>query len=153
VDNRRAGALRSLQGPGTVSVTALIYRPSLVATDRNGDPIDADGNVVRNESPGTYLGELTIVLSDSQSEPILPRLTGSGGGSVDRAEAADVSVNIGAPINAEILLQHGDRIVIVDAGFGLYYEVFGPRRFATPNSLCPNWGHRLYWVSAIATDG
>lgn len=137
-----------------MTVTALVYRPTEIAYDRNGDPIDADGNVVRVENPHDYLGTLEIVLSDSTSEPVLPRLTGSGGGSVDRGEFSDITVVIGAPIGAEILLQHGDRLVITDVGSGgLYYEISGPRRFDTPNSLCPNWGHRVYWISAIATDG
>jgi hypothetical protein len=136
-----------------MTVSALVYRPNEIRTDRNGDPIDAAGQVIRPESPNTFLGSLDIVLADSMSEPIEPRLTGSGGGSVDRAEAADVTATIGAPIVANIILQHGDRLVIEDSGFGLYYQISGPRRFATPNSLSPNWQHRLYWISAIATDG
>lgn len=136
-----------------MTTTALVYRPNEIRTDRNGDPIDADGNVIRAESPHTFLGQLAIVLADSMAEPIEPRLTGSGGGSVDRAEAADLTATIGAPIVADIILQHGDRLVIEDSGFGVYYQISGPRRFATPNSLSPNWQHRLYWISAIATDG
>ena len=94
-----------------------------------------------------------MILSSSQPEPILPRLSGSGGSNMDRREAADVSVVIGAPIGAGIMLQHGDRLLIEDSGYGGYYETYGPRRFDTPNALCPNWGHRLYFISAIATDG
>jgi hypothetical protein len=142
-----------------VTVTALVYRPSDSGggTDIHGDPLNAEGQVVRPESPADYLGTLNVVLSDMQSEPIEPRLTGSGGGSVDRAEAADIQANIGAPIDGGadgILLKHGDRVVIEDStDDGLYYQIIGPRRFETNNSLCPNWGHRLYWVSALATDG
>jgi hypothetical protein len=137
-----------------MTVTALVYRPSIGGSfDSNGDPLDADGNVTRPESPHSFLGTLEVLISQSQPELIAPRLTGSGGGSVDRAEVSDVATVIGAPIAAAVLLQHGDRLLIEDSGYGGYYQVFGPRRFDTPNSLCPNWGHRLYFVSAVSTDG
>lgn len=109
---------------------------------------------MRAESPSTYLGTLNVVFVDLQAEPIEPRLTGSGGGSVDRAEAADVSGRVGAPRNAEILLRHGDRLVIPDSeGYSLTYQVVGPRLFDYPNSLTPGWDHKLYWISVLATDG
>ena len=140
-----------------MTVTALVYRPSDSGggTDIHGDPLDSEGQVVRPESPVDYLGTLDVTISNTLAEPIMPRLTGSGGGSVDRAEAADVSTMIGAPRGAGIILQHGDRVVIMDSEeVGLYYQVVGPRLFDWPNSLNPSWnGHRLYWVSAIATDG
>ena len=136
-----------------MTVQALVYRPSEVAYDRNGDPIDADGNVVRPESPNDFLGTLDVVLSDMQAEPIEPRLTGSGGGSVDRAEAADVSGRVGAPRNAAILLRHGDRLVITDSeGYSLTYQVVGLRLFDYPNSLT-GWNRKRYWMSVLATDG
>jgi hypothetical protein len=72
---------------------------------------------------------------------------------VDRAEAADVSTMIGAPRNAAILLRHGDRVVIADSeGYGLYWQIVGPRKFDYPSSLT-GWNHKWYWVSALATDG
>ena len=68
------------------------------------DLVDSSGNVIRVESPGTYLGALQVVLLGVQAEPIEPRLTG-GGGSVDRAEGSDVNALIGAPRGADILLR------------------------------------------------
>lgn len=136
-----------------MTVPALVYRPNQIATDRHGDPVDRDGNVVRPESPSTYLGTLRVVFTDMQAEPIEPRLTGSGGGSVDRAEAADISGRVGAPRNAAILLRHGDRLIVPDSeGYSLTYQVVGPRLFDYPNSLT-GWNHRLYWVGVLATDG
>jgi hypothetical protein len=123
-------------------VTTLVdvYRPNQIATNRFGDPVDADGNVVRPENPHTYLGQLEVVLAGTQAEAILPRLTGSGGGSVDRAEAADVTSTIGAPRNAAFKLQNGDRVVIADeTGQGLVYAVVGPRLYAT-QIRCPGGG-------------
>jgi hypothetical protein len=137
-----------------MTVQALVYRPDEVQLDRNGDPIDANGNVIRPESPHTYLGMLEVVFTGVQAEPIEPRLTGSGGGSVDRGEAADVSGKVGAPRNAAILLQHGDRLVVPDgvgAGDSTVWQVIGPRLFDTNNSLTPGWGHRLYWIGVLST--
>ena len=115
--------------------------------DRNGDPVDANGNPVAMYGDTTYLGTLDVVLSETQSNPVEPRLTGSGGGNVDRSETADVEVLLGAPRNAAILLRMGDRLVIADSeGFGMRYHVIVPRLFDSPNSLTPGWGHKLYWV-------
>lgn len=136
--------------------TALVYRPSLVGHDSNGDPIDADGNVVRPTSPTTYLGTLSgLVFTDAQAQPIEPRLSGSSGGNVDRSETADVSGRVGAPRNAAIRLRHGDRLVVPDGdGHGqLCYQVVGPRLFDDANSLTGWNGHRLYWIGVLATDG
>jgi hypothetical protein len=135
-----------------MAVTALVYRPSVIRTDVHGDPIDADGKVVRAESPATYLGTLQVVVADTQSEAILPRLTGSGGGSVDRAEAADVSTTIGARRDAAIKLRNGDRLIVTDdEGYSLVWAIVGPRRFDYVSSF--GWNHKYYWSSAIATDG
>jgi hypothetical protein len=136
-----------------VTVTALVYRPGKIDTDAFGDPVDSDGNVIRPESPYTYLGTLDVVLSGVQSELIEPRLTGSGGGSVDRAEASDISGMVGAPRDAAFKLRHGDRLVVTDTdGISLTYQVSGLRQFDWPNSLT-GFGHRLYWMAVAATDG
>lgn len=138
-----------------MTVTALVYRPDRLRINQFGDQVDENGNVIRAESPGTYLGTLPIALSGVQAEPILPRLTGSGGGSVDRAEVADMNLLIGAPRNAAIKLRHGDRLVVPDSdgdGTSLVVQVVGPRLFDAPNSLTPGWDHRLYWISGLATD-
>jgi hypothetical protein len=137
-----------------VTVQALVYRPDKVKVNIHGDPVDADGNVIRAESPGTLLGTLDVIFSSVQAEPIEPRLTGSGGGSVDRAEAADINAIVGAPRNASFRLRHGDRLVVTDTdGFSLTYQVTGLRMFDGPNSLTPGWDHKYYWIGVLATDG
>ncbi|HWF28708.1 MAG TPA: hypothetical protein VG327_10080 [Mycobacterium sp.] len=136
-----------------MTVQALVYRPNQIAMDRNGDPIDADGNVTRPESPHSYLGTLDVVFSNLQTQPIEPRLSGSGGRGVDRGEAADISGQVGAPRDAEIQLRHGDRLVVEDgvgSGDSTVWQVSGPRLFDTPNSLT-GWGHRLYWIAVLST--
>ena len=135
-----------------MTVECLVYRPDAVAVNVFGDAVDNDGNVIRPESTQTYLGPLRIALSGVQAEPILSRLTGSGGGSVDRAEAADVNLMIGAPRHAAIKLRHGDRLIVPDSdgdGTSLVVQVVGPRLFDAPNSLTPGWDHRLYWISGL----
>ena len=99
------------------------------------------------------LGTLDVVLNDAQAMSVEPRLTGSGGGNVDRSETADVVSQVGAPRHAEILLRHGDRLVITDSdGYSVRYRVVGPRLFDYPNSLS-GWDHKLYWIRVEATDG
>jgi hypothetical protein len=134
-----------------VTVQAAVYRTP--ARDRNGDPIDANGNPISMYGDVTYLGTLDVVLSNVQSMSVQPRLTGTGVGNVDREEAVDVAGLIGAPRRAGILLRHGDRLLIADSeGYAFRYRVVGERLFDYPNSLS-GWDHRLYWIRAEATDG
>jgi hypothetical protein len=101
----------------------------------------------------TLLGTLDVVLSNTQSMSVEPRLTGSGGANMDRSETADVVGLVGAPRHAEILLRHGDRLEIADSeGYGIRYRVVGPRLFDSPNSLS-GWDHKLYWIRVEGTDG
>jgi hypothetical protein len=52
----------------------------------------------------------------------------TGGGNVDREEAADVAGVVGAPRHADILLRHGDRLLIADSeGYAIRYQVVGER--------------------------
>ena len=64
-----------------------------------------------------------------------------------------MQVQIMAPIDAEILLTHGDRVVVPDStGRALTYQVYGPRNHSWRNSLT-GWRHRWYSVAALSTDG
>src|SRR5262249_3043769 len=90
---------------GRMTGQATVYRTP--GRDRNGDPVDANGNPVSMYSAATYLGTLDVVLNDAQAMSVEPGLTGSGGGNVDRSETADVVSQVGAPRHAEILLRHG----------------------------------------------
>lgn len=151
VRGRNAGA-GEVQAEGRlVTVQAAVYR--IPGRDRNGDPVDANGNRVSLYSDTTYLGMLDVVMNDGQSVPVEPRLTGTGGGNVDRSETADVVSQVGAPRHAAILLRHGDRLLIADSeGYSLRYRVIGPRVFDYPNSIS-GWDHKLYWIRVEATDG
>ncbi len=134
-----------------MTVPAEVYRPDKINVDRNGDPIGTDGNVVRAESPSTYLGTLDVVFSTVQAEPVMPRLTGTGGANVDRGDGSDATALVGAPRNAAIKLRHSDRLVVTDGdGFSVTWQVVGLRLFDAPNSLS-GWGHSRYWVSVIAS--
>jgi hypothetical protein len=126
-----------------VTVQANVYRA--VARDRHGDPVDASGN----RSGLAFLGTLNVVLSNTSSMSVEPRLTGSGGANLDRSETADVVSLVGAPRNAKILLQHGDLL----AAEGMDLKVVGPRLFDYPNSVSGWVGHKLYWIRVESTVG
>ena len=115
--------------------------------------MDANGNPVSVYSSSRYLGTLDVVMNDGQSVPVEPRLTGTGGSNVDRSETADVVSQVSAPRHAEILLRHGDRLLIADSeGYSLRYRVIGPRLFDYRNSIS-GWDHKYYWIRVEATDG
>lgn len=88
--------------------TGVIYREP--QRDRNGDPVDDDGNVVRpgQYSPGTITGIITGGLSASVS--------------MQRQESSDTSGQIGIP-NAKrhnpsgIKVKFGDRIALENIVF------------------------------------
>jgi hypothetical protein len=91
-----------------VGVTGTVYRAA--AVDRNGDPVDADGNVIAG-SP--LLGTISdLIIGDLAVMSLRALGSGSTGGVVDRADVGSVAGLIGAPRNASILLQHGDRLTI-----------------------------------------
>jgi hypothetical protein len=82
-----------------------------------------------------------------------PRALGSGqtGGVIDRADVGSATGLIGAPRNASILLQHGDRLVIPNSTqtVGFVYAIYGPRLFDYPNPLGgADLGY--YWIRAEA---
>jgi hypothetical protein len=134
-----------------VTIQAAVYR--VPARDRNSDPVDDDGNPISLYAGASCLGTLDVTFANTQATSVEPRLTGTGGGNVDRSETADVKSLVGAPRRAEILLRHGDRLLIADSeGYSLRYRVVGPRLFDYPNSLS-GWEHQLYWVRVEATDG
>jgi hypothetical protein len=130
--------------------TVLVYRPDVLGFDRNGDAVDADGNVIRATSPGTYLGTINSVVFGEQSVQSLRILADPASGSVtDRAGAIASSEGlIGFPVTAEIVVQHGDIIL----SQGVYFALVGPRLFGEPNALTGTvmgW----YWVRGEAIVG
>jgi hypothetical protein len=135
-------------------VNVLVYRPDESALDRNGDPVDTDGNAIRQTSPGTYLGELAgVVLADPEVQSLARGVdtdTASGNAQA-RGDVADVDALIGAPVGAPIVLQHGD-ILVTDQGVS--YALWGPRTYGRPNAITGQPvkvnGVAYYWLRATA---
>jgi hypothetical protein len=135
-------------------VNVLVYRPDVSAVDRNGDPIDADGNVIRPTSPGTYLGTLAgVVLADPEVQSLsrgVDTNTASGNAQA-RGAVADVDALVGAPVGALITLQHND-IIVTDGGVS--YALWGPRTYGRPNVITGQPvrinGISYYWLRATA---
>lgn len=113
----------------------LVYRPDESTVDRNGDPIHSSGNVIRQTSPGTYLGTLAgVVLADPEVQSLARGVdtdTASGNAQA-RGDVADVNALIGAPVGAPITLAHND-IIVTDQGVS--YALWGPRTFGRPNVI------------------
>jgi hypothetical protein len=124
------------------------------AVDRHGDPIDSSGQVIRQESPGTYLGTLTgVVLADPEVQSLsrgVDTNTASGNATA-RGAVADVDALVGAPVGAAITLQHND-IIVTDQGVS--YALFGPRTYGRPNVITGQPvranGVERYWLRATA---
>jgi hypothetical protein len=135
-------------------MNVLVYRPDLSTLDRNGDPVDADGNVIRQTSPGTYLGTLAgVVLADPAVQSLsrgVDTNTASGNPQA-RGDVASVDALVGAPVGASITLQHGD-ILITDQGVS--YALWGPRTYGRPNVITGSYvtvnGAAYYWLRATA---
>lgn len=128
-------------------VTGTVYRAT--AVDRNGDPVDEDGNVIAGPPLlGTISG---LIIGDLAVMSLRALGSGSTGGVVDRADVGSVQGLIGGPRNASILLQHGDRLTIPNSTqtVGFVYSIYGPRLYDYPNPLgCMDFGY--YWVRAEA---
>lgn len=120
----------------------LLYRPFASASgqrryDRNGDPIDSDGNVVRATSPGTFIGELRGILMGGPSASANMR---------ERGEDADTTGKFGIPLANQTPVKFNDRIVIGEET----YKVTSRPDWAYPNSITgtkPTYA----WVSVEAT--
>lgn len=133
-----------------------VYRPDMLAVDRNGDPVDADGNIVRQTSPGTHIGTLAgVVLADPavQSLDTGVDTNTAAGNPQARGQAADVQALIGAPMDAPIVLQHND-LIVTAADQGVTYALFGPRTYGRPNVITGQPvkvnGVSYYWLRATA---
>ena len=134
--------------------SVLVYRPDVLMVDRNGDPVDAEGQVVRQTSPGTYLGTLTgAVIGDPEIQSLERGVDTqtAGGNPQSRADVASVDALIGAPVGAAITLQHGDIIVTDQA---VSYAIWGPRTYGRPNAITGQPvrinGTSYYWLRATA---
>ena len=116
-----------------MTVQAAVYR--IPGHDRNGDPVDAEGNPVSLYSSSTYLGTLEVVFSDTQATPVEPRLTGTSGATVDCSETADVMF----PELADTRLER-QPLVLDSRG--------SQRRLTRHKHAHPRWGSRWAAVNA-----
>jgi len=136
--------------PPIAGVTGSVYRTTRV--DRNGDPVDADGNVIAGPPLlGTISG---LIIGDLAVMSLRALGSGQAGGVIDRADVGSATGLIGAPRNASILLRHGDRVAINsstgEAAF--VYAIYGPRLYDQPNPLTgSDFGY--YWIRAEAIVG
>jgi hypothetical protein len=135
-------------------MNVLVYRPDVSTVDPYGDPVDSDGNVIRQTSPGTYLGTLTgVVLADPTVESLSRGVDTqtAGGNPQSRGDVASVDALVGAPVGASITLQHND-IIITDQGVS--YALWGPRTYGRPNVITGQPvmvnGVYYYWLRATA---
>ncbi len=134
-------------------MNVLVYRPDLSAVDRHGDPIDSSGNVIRQESPGTYLGTLDVVLADPDVSSLSTGVDTdtAAGGAQARGVFSAVQALVGAPTGASIILEHGD-ILVTDEGASLF--IGGPRTYGRPNAITGQPvkinGVAYYWLRAFA---
>jgi hypothetical protein len=104
--------------------------------DANGDPIGADGNVIRITSDGANLGMLSgLIFGTPQSDQ--PVAT--------RGNVVDTQGLVGAPIDAPITLQHGDVLAVN----GVRYAITGPRLWGDVGYFGMQPTH--YWITCTAT--
>jgi hypothetical protein len=120
--------------------TGLLYRPAAApgGFDRNGDPIDANGDVVRQESPQTFLGTLRGIL---QGGP-------SASQNLQRGDFTDTTGKFGIPIANGIKVKYQDRIVIGDTT----YQVTSRGDWDYPNGLTGTMPEYA-WHTVVATTG
>lgn len=111
-----------------------LYRP--VARDTNGDPVDADGNVIRlSGDSAAKVGTITGIIIGARTVDELPV----------RGDVVSTEGLIGWPTNSPLQLQAGD-ILECD---GQRFAISGPRLWGRPHSLTGS-PSRYSWITACA---
>lgn len=113
-----------------------LFRPSAYSKNAHGDPVDADGKIVRPTDLGLKIGNIEgILMGGLSASP-----------SMSRQESSDTSGQLGIPNNQPLKVGLGDRLVID----GATYKVTSPRRWDYPQSMS---GTKpvYHWVSVAAT--
>jgi len=106
-------------------MNATVWRAA--ERDRNGDPVDADGNVIRVGADGTMVGTITGLIVGAQSVT-----DARARGSVTSTEGM-----LGVPVDG-LALKHDDTVV---TDTGIRWRVAGP----------PQWGKRHSLTGSTAT--
>ncbi|MFD6198387.1 hypothetical protein ACFWE3_16970 [Mycobacteriaceae bacterium NPDC060252] len=113
-------------------ITASVFRAQH-GRDTHGDPVDSNGEVVHLTDDGP-VGTLDVIPGWLSTRGVL----GS------RGEVASTQGLVGAPRDAAIKLQHGDRLVMM----GTTYQISGPRLFDDDSITGEPMSH--YWIQATA---
>jgi hypothetical protein len=109
--------------------SGTLYRP--VSRDRNGDPVDADGNVVHVGTDATEIGEVHgLVLGGPSWRP-------ADGGIVDTTGL------VGVPVD-ELTPRHGD-LLVIDS---VRYRIAGPPQWVSRGLV--STPPRYYWWTVTA---
>jgi hypothetical protein len=115
-------------------VIGTLYRPA--ARDANGDPVDADGNVVRLSGSGVAkVGTVTGIIIGARTVDALPV----------RGDVVSTEGLIGWPTNSALQPQAGD-VLEMD---GQRFAISGPRVWGRPHSLTGS-PSRYSWITATA---
>jgi hypothetical protein len=114
----------------------VVYRA--LARDENGDPIDADGNVVHDDN--APFGKIDVIIGGTSGST---RTTNQLAGL--RGDVVSTDGMLGWSTNARVQLQDGD-IVAVD---GQRFKVFGPRLWGRNHGLTGRPA-RYQWIAATA---
>lgn len=122
-------------------VTASIFRPS--GRNSHGDPIDADGNVVRDDT--TPFGTVDIIVGGDSgtSRNVTP---------FGRGETVSTAGMIGYEIASGVTLQPGDILIVGRWAYdteGTRYKIVGPSLWPDAHSLSGR-PLRFRWVSYVA---
>jgi hypothetical protein len=112
--------------------TGTLYRPA--ARDANGDPIDADGNVIRVGNDGTKVGDIRgIVIGGPSWRP-------ADNGTVDTTGL------VGVPTSEPFQPTHGDLLVLD----GVSYRIQGPPQWASRGLVETPPRYRWWTATAVA---
>jgi hypothetical protein len=119
--------------------TGIVYRP--VARDENGDPVEADGNIVRlSGDDATKIGTVDIIVGGTSGTTRSVQNLGL------RGDVVSTDGMLGFPADSPIQLQAGD---VVETA-GQRWSISGPVLWGWgPHSLTGN-PPRFRWISATA---
>lgn len=115
-------------------ITATIYRAA--ARNEDGDPIDTDGSVVRDDTVAVGTVDIIVGGNSGSTRSVTP---------FGRGETVSTAGQIGYPIASGVTLQPDD-ILVVD---GQRYKIIGPSLWPDAHSLSGR-PLQLRWVSYVA---
>lgn len=113
-----------------------LFRPSAYGKNSHGDPVDADGKIVRPTDLGIKVGDIKgILIGGLSASP-----------SMSRQESSNTTGQLGIPNRQPLKVGFGDRLKID----GVTYKVTSPRRWDYPQSMSGTQPV-YHWVSVEGT--